>query len=99
MSRIYISWILREDIKLIHPLRRVLTTQDTTQVGDGARDGARSKTPPTTPSKAAAKGKLLGVKVLFTFCIFHCTFLIFKVLIFLAYLILGNIFSETFLLF
>jgi len=33
-------------------------------VGEGARDGARSKTPPTTPSKAAAKGKLLGVKVL-----------------------------------
>ena len=38
--------------------------QDPCQVGDGARDGARSKTPPTTPSKGAAKGKLLGVKVI-----------------------------------
>ena len=53
------------------------------QVGDGARDGARSKTPPTTPSKAAAKGKLLGVKVL--------------IFIFLSYSIQhfqGNIFSQ-----
>jgi len=33
-------------------------------VVDGGREGARSKTPPTTPSKTAAKGKLLGVKVL-----------------------------------
>ena len=52
---------------------------DITQVGEGARDGAGSKTPPTTPSKAAAKGKLLGVKVLI---FLHIRFYIVKVAIF-----------------
>ena len=42
----------------------MVLTEINSQVVDGGREGARSKTPPTTPSKAAAKGKLLGVKVL-----------------------------------
>ena len=54
-----------------------------TQVGDGGRDGARSKTPPSTPSKAAAKGKLLGVKVLaYNNCLSKKILLILKVLIY-----------------
>ena len=42
----------------------MILTEIKPQVVDGGREGARSKTPPTTPSKTAAKGKLLGVKVL-----------------------------------
>ena len=42
----------------------MVLTEINSQVVDGGREGARSKTPPTTPSKTAAKGKLLGVKVL-----------------------------------
>ena len=42
----------------------MILTEINSQVVDGGREGARSKTPPTTPSKTAAKGKLLGVKVL-----------------------------------